>query len=190
MFSDREDGKLMAIERSGSQPSQKAAAGHVTGTVRIDRSAFALMCCLALFGTASCGGGAQRQTKFIEGQEAVEASSIELRLEVVELARIASAYVEQAADAIRSESKSEDVRREALLWKVNAIPQIQAAALQPDPLVAPASRGRWRHLWSGEPEDEPESSAPRPSLEGRVSALEREVDELKRQLEGFRRQFE
>ena len=136
MFSDRDDGKLMAIERSGSQPSQKAAAGHVTGTLRIDRSAFALVCCLALFGTASCGGGAQRQTKFIEGQEAVEASSIELRLEVVELARIASAYVEQAADAIRSESKSEDVRREALLWKVNAIPQIQAAALQPDPLVA------------------------------------------------------
>jgi uncharacterized protein YceH (UPF0502 family) len=63
-------------------------------------------------------------------------------------------------------------------------------AREPDPLVAPASRGRWRHLWSGEPEEEQESSTPRPSLEGRVSALEREIDELKRQLEGFRRQFE
>ena len=61
---------------------------------------------------------------------------------------------------------------------------------QPDPLVAPASRGRWRHLWSNEPEEESESSAPRPSLEGRVSALEHEIDELKRQLESFRRQFE
>lgn len=61
---------------------------------------------------------------------------------------------------------------------------------QPDPLVSPASRGRWRHLWSNEPEEEPESSTPRPSLEGRVSALEHEIDELKRQLESFRRQFE
>lgn len=65
---------------------------------------------------------------------------------------------------------------------------------EPDPLVAPASRGRWRHLWDGgtshNDEDEPESSAPRASLESRVSALEHEIDELKRQLESFRRQFE
>ena len=65
------------------------------------------------------------------------------------------------------------------------------AAREPDPLAAPASRGRWRHLWSdAEPEEEPESSAPRPNLEGRVAALERELDELKRQMESFRRQFE
>jgi len=64
------------------------------------------------------------------------------------------------------------------------------AARDPDPLVVSASRGRWRHLWSNEPEEEPESSAPRPNLESRVAALEREVDDLKRQLESFRRQFE
>jgi hypothetical protein len=65
------------------------------------------------------------------------------------------------------------------------------SAREPDPLVAPATRGRWRHLWSSaEAEDEPESSAPRPSLEGRVAALEREIEALQRQLESFRRQFE
>src|SRR6185369_9940480 len=69
------------------------------------------------------------------------------------------------------------------------------AAHQPDPLTAPASRGRWRHLWDGgtplhEPDDEPESGVPRQSLESRVSALEREIEELKRQMESFRRQFE
>jgi uncharacterized protein YceH (UPF0502 family) len=68
------------------------------------------------------------------------------------------------------------------------------AAREPDPLAAPASRGRWRHLWSGEAaaevEDDPEVSASRPNLEGRVAALEREIDELKRQMESFRRQFE
>ena len=68
------------------------------------------------------------------------------------------------------------------------------AAREPDPLVAPASRGRWRHLWSGgaaaEVEEETEASAPKSTLEGRVAALEREIDELKRQMESFRRQFE
>jgi len=73
------------------------------------------------------------------------------------------------------------------------------AAREPDPLTAPATRGRWRHLWSGgapEADDEPESSAPRAHfepqapLEGRVAALEREIDDLKRQMESFRRQFE
>jgi uncharacterized protein YceH (UPF0502 family) len=67
------------------------------------------------------------------------------------------------------------------------------AAREPDPLAAPASRGRWRHLWSGaevETADEAETSAPRPNLEARVAALEREVEDLKRQMESFRRQFE
>jgi uncharacterized protein len=67
------------------------------------------------------------------------------------------------------------------------------SAREPDPLVAPATRGRWRHLWSSAEaasEGEPESGAPRPNLEGRVAALEREVEELKRQMESFRRQFE
>jgi uncharacterized protein len=64
------------------------------------------------------------------------------------------------------------------------------ATREPDPLVAPASRGRWRHLWGNEPEEEPESSAPRPNLESRVTVLEREIEELKRAMESFRRQFE
>jgi uncharacterized protein YceH (UPF0502 family) len=64
------------------------------------------------------------------------------------------------------------------------------ATREPDPLVAPASRGRWRHLWGNEPEEEPESSTPRPNLENRVTALEREIEELKRAMDSFRRQFE
>ena len=68
------------------------------------------------------------------------------------------------------------------------------AARDPDPLAAPATRGRWRLPWSegagAESEEARESTAPRLSLEGRVAALEHEMDELKRQLESFRRQFE
>ena len=66
---------------------------------------------------------------------------------------------------------------------------------EPDPLVAPATRGRWRHLWSGdtpetESEDESESIALRLTLEGRVTALEHEIEALKQQMDSFRRQFE
>ena len=69
------------------------------------------------------------------------------------------------------------------------------AARQPDPLAAPASRGRWRHLWSGdddaaEPAPEPAARSARDGLEHRVAELEREVAELKQQIESFRRQFE
>jgi len=67
------------------------------------------------------------------------------------------------------------------------------AAREPDPLAAPATRGRWRHLWGGESaeaDDAAESVASRPSLEDRVAVLEREVDDLKRVMESFRRQFE
>ena len=69
------------------------------------------------------------------------------------------------------------------------------AAHEPDALVAPAGRGRWRHLWSSGEESaaveaQPESSSPRMSLEQRIASLEREIDELKRTMESFRRQFE
>lgn len=69
------------------------------------------------------------------------------------------------------------------------------AAREPDPLTAPAGRGRWRHLWASAEESEmeepqAESSSPRTSLEQRVTALEREIEELKRAMESFRRQFE
>jgi uncharacterized protein YceH (UPF0502 family) len=66
-----------------------------------------------------------------------------------------------------------------------------------EPLVAPASRGRWAHLFSGEPENvdtEVAQTAVRGfqqgELEARVTTLEREVEDLKRQFENFRHQFE
>lgn len=67
------------------------------------------------------------------------------------------------------------------------------AAREPDPLVAPAGRGRWRQLWSEHEEEasEPVAVTPaRASLEARVAALEQEVTGLKQQMESFRKQFE
>jgi hypothetical protein len=68
-----------------------------------------------------------------------------------------------------------------------------------EPLVARAPRGRWVHLFSGQPDfaAEPETvpivasgGFQQSELEARIATLEREVDELKRQFENFRHQFE
>jgi uncharacterized protein len=73
------------------------------------------------------------------------------------------------------------------------------ASHEPDPLVARAPRGRWAHLFSGQPDlaAEPESvpiissrGSQQSEFETRVATLEREVEELKRQFENFRHQFE
>lgn len=74
------------------------------------------------------------------------------------------------------------------------------ASRDPGPLVAPAPRGRWVHLWSGtdaahaaahaaEAHEAPAASS-RGALEERVASLENEVAELRRELDALRRQFE
>ena len=67
------------------------------------------------------------------------------------------------------------------------------AARTPDPLVAPAGRGRWMQLFGGSDPiaearaESPEPHASRSDLAERVAALEREVVELREQLESLRR---
>lgn len=90
---------------------------------------------MVLLSVGACAGG-QRQSTLIRQQDSVMASTAELRFEVVELARAVTGEIEAGADGVREVSTDPDVRREALLWKVNAIPQVQTAALQFDPFVA------------------------------------------------------
>jgi len=70
---------------------------------------------------------------------------------------------------------------------------------QPDPLVAPAGRGRWMHLFGdpadavAEPEHHASTHSPLPSssaVEARVETLERELADLKSRFEQFRKNFE
>jgi uncharacterized protein YceH (UPF0502 family) len=69
------------------------------------------------------------------------------------------------------------------------------ASHDPDPLVAPSTRGRWIQLLGGQPEPSTEpdvvhASPPRDDLALRVTQLEREVSDLKQKLEAFERQFQ
>jgi uncharacterized protein YceH (UPF0502 family) len=63
-----------------------------------------------------------------------------------------------------------------------------------EPLVARLPRGRWAHLFSGEPDlsaetPAPPAAAPLSNLEERVAALERELTDLKQRFDAFERQF-
>ncbi len=66
---------------------------------------------------------------------------------------------------------------------------LETLAARPEPLVARATRGRWVHLFSGEPDltvDPPSAPA---NLEDRIATLERELVELKQRYDAFERQF-
>lgn len=78
------------------------------------------------------------QTRFMRSRENLDvgASTAEMRLRTVAYARRATGLIEETADEIALESDDPAVRKAALRWKINAIPMVQEAALQPDPLIA------------------------------------------------------
>jgi hypothetical protein len=63
-------------------------------------------------------------------------SAAEVRLYLDDLAGVFAGTIEQAADRILKESAETDIRRHALLWKINGIPAVYRALFQPDPAVA------------------------------------------------------
>jgi hypothetical protein len=62
-------------------------------------------------------------------------SAFELRQRVDDWVPPLLASIEQALDGVRSESQDRDVRRRALLLKIDAVPVMYRAAFQPDPLA-------------------------------------------------------
>jgi len=60
----------------------------------------------------------------------------ELRLKTQHAAQPLSGIIEAHADMILAETVDPDVRKNALLWKINGIPAIQQAAFQPDPFLS------------------------------------------------------
>ena len=90
--------------------------------------------CLAL---SACAGTAPPQRSALQQKlgNAGGMSATELRLRLYEVPQRLGGIVEGAADRIRAESSDPAVRRRALVWEVDGIPAIYAAALRPDPLA-------------------------------------------------------
>jgi len=80
------------------------------------------------------------QTRLMSKVGKTQMSAVELRSRVNELAVRIPGIIEKAADAIRETSTDPQVRRRALVWKIDAVPAIQRVLLQSDPLAA---------LWDG-----------------------------------------
>jgi hypothetical protein len=66
----------------------------------------------------------------------VAVSANQLQLQAFEMGRTLSSIIEQAADSIQRTSTDPGVQRNALLWKISAIPLLQEAALRNDPHIA------------------------------------------------------
>ena len=81
-------------------------------------------------------GAAKKQEGFLKNPEGIEISRAELRIRVRSLALPLSGIIEETADGVVVISDDPAVRRTSLLWKINGIPEMQAALFQPDPLAA------------------------------------------------------
>ncbi|MCK5411323.1 MAG: hypothetical protein KAJ67_04465 [Gemmatimonadetes bacterium] len=89
----------------------------------------------AALAAASCSTAPPRQTAFMSGTENVDLTSMEVRIHAYGYAERFSARVETAADEILAVTEDADVARNALLWKMNALPAMHLAVFQPDPLI-------------------------------------------------------
>ena len=63
-------------------------------------------------------------------------TSQELQIRVYEFASHFSHVVEASADEIRNQTSDSTIRRQALIWKIYAVPECQAAATAADPFMA------------------------------------------------------
>jgi hypothetical protein len=79
---------------------------------------------------------APQQTGLAAQVKEVDVTGTELRLRTHAHADRAMGVIQEAANLIIAECGDPDVRRNALLWKMNAIPAFQKAAFHYDPLVA------------------------------------------------------
>ena len=88
---------------------------------------------IVLFG---CASPTTRKTALIKSTKDVESSAAEISARNQSLLGLYSAEIETATDKIMFASPSAPTRRQALVWKVEAIPIFQRCLLNTDPLAA------------------------------------------------------
>ena len=93
-----------------------------------------MMLLMSLLGCLS--GGSTRKTSSIKSAKSVNSSAAELSSRNQSFLSLYSGEIEAAADKIILESPSPVAKREALVWKAEAIPVMQTTLLNTDPLAA------------------------------------------------------
>jgi hypothetical protein len=96
--------------------------------------------CYVLLGlillVSGCASGPTKKTSSIKSAKNVQSSVAELSSRNQSLLGLYSAEIEAAADKIILESHSPEARRQALVWKAEAIPVLQTTLLNTDPVAA------------------------------------------------------
>ncbi len=85
---------------------------------------------------SGCTSGTTRKNALIKSSKNVETTATELSSRNQSLLGLYSAEIENAADKIILSSPSPVTRRQALVWKAEAIPAFQTALLRTDPIAA------------------------------------------------------
>jgi hypothetical protein len=99
------------------------------------QSLVCLLLGLLLF-VPGCTSGQTRKTSSMKSAKNIESSAAELSSRNQSLLGLYSAEIENAADRIIFESPSPVARRQALVWKAEAIPVLQKSLLNTDPVTA------------------------------------------------------
>ena len=98
------------------------------------------LCCVSLgmvlLMLGCFSGGTTRRTSTLKSTKAVESSAAELVSRNQSLLGLYSSEIEAAADKVILESPSRTARRQALVWKAEAIPVMQTTLLNTDPVAA------------------------------------------------------
>ncbi len=94
------------------------------------------MTTLLIFVFAGCQTLPRDSKVMKQGAPGLKVSAAELRIRVQALAIPFSGVIADAADEIMAKSPDQNVRRQALLWKMNVIPALFTAIFQPEPAVA------------------------------------------------------
>ena len=93
-------------------------------------------CGLALLAQGCMSGNGTKKTSSVKSTKNVQSSMPELSSRNQSMLALYSAEIEVAADRIISESPSPVTQRQALVWKVDAIPVMQTSLLNTDPVAA------------------------------------------------------
>lgn len=79
---------------------------------------------------------APKQTEFMAGVNGLKISETELQVRSHNFAHYFASVIEVAADQIRDKASSRQVRENAILWKMDVIPAMQALTFRSDPMLA------------------------------------------------------
>ena len=109
---------------------------HAKTAMRAGQCLSCILCGLMLLALGCMSGGSTRKTSSAQSAKNVTSSVPELSSRNQSLLALYSAQIEVAADKVIVQSPSPTARRQALVWKAEAIPVMQTSLLNTDPIAA------------------------------------------------------